>query len=92
MMRAAFRFIFPTREILTSHRGEADDWQFSVAHNGWFAKYRDVEIYRLGLNTLMHLGPDGWAAVDDDELVIYFREHIAGKQRAFEQMVADCTE
>lgn len=89
---ALFRFILPTREVLTSHRAETDVWQFSVAHNGWFAKYRDVEIYRLGLNSLFRLDPEGWNAVDDDELVIYFREHIAREQRAFEQAVDDCTE
>lgn len=94
MIGALFRFILPTREIITCKRTTLDTWQFSVAQNGWFAKHRDVEIYELDNDGLRRLDNDaGWQIVwDDDELVIYFREHIAREQRAFEQMVDDCTE
>lgn len=78
MFKAVLRFIFPSRQIISSTRLETGHFQFAVASKGWFEKYRDVDIYKLTTEGLLRLAKaGGWEYFTDESLEMALHEEAA---------------
>lgn len=84
MIAAIAHYIFPCRQIISSQRMIATgDHQFAVAHKGWFAKYRDVDIVKITVEGMMKLeNTGGWAYFEDAGLELALRERMAADHLA----------